>query len=196
MQERVVGVDRTSLAHGHLVGGIETGCSDIPDGTGLVGLAVEGVLSSEGVAVVLDEPEVVLVAELLDLGEVEGVAEGVRHEDELGLVAQGSLHLGDVDVAGAGLDIHEDGHRSVLEDGCHAGGEGRRDADDLIAALDLPVSQKRGGQGHECDEIRGRSGVDRGDELNAEIFGKVLLELIDIFAGGEPEVQSRIDDVD
>ena len=48
------------------------------------GRAVHRVARTEGVAVVLDEPEPVLVTESLDGGEVEGIAQGMRHHDSLG----------------------------------------------------------------------------------------------------------------
>jgi hypothetical protein len=43
-----------------------------------------GVGAAKGVAVVLDEPEIVLAAELEDGGDREGIAQGVSDHDSLG----------------------------------------------------------------------------------------------------------------
>ena len=66
----VVGKDRPALAHGDVVRGIETQGTDVAEGANELAL----VGRSQGVAAVLDEPEVVRLAQPRDDIKVEGVA--------------------------------------------------------------------------------------------------------------------------
>ena len=56
----VVGEHRPALAHGDVVGGVEAEGAKVAEGTGVATV----VTAAEGVAIVLDQPEVVLVAEV------------------------------------------------------------------------------------------------------------------------------------
>ena len=74
MKGRIVGINAAALSHSHMVGRIEARGTDIAPGARKTGLAVDSVLSTERVAVVLDEPKSVLVAELLDRAKIEGIS--------------------------------------------------------------------------------------------------------------------------
>src|SRR5207237_7647719 len=66
----VVGQHRAALAHGHVVGRIEAERGQVAEGSSLAGAPAR----ARGVAVVLDEPEVVLLAKGADRVEIEGIA--------------------------------------------------------------------------------------------------------------------------
>ena len=65
VQQRVVGIDSSALTHGHVMRRVEAGGSDITHGAGKLLHAVNGVAASQGITVVLDQPQVMAVTELL-----------------------------------------------------------------------------------------------------------------------------------
>ena len=196
VEEGVVGVDRTALSGGHVVRGIEAGGADVADSTGESELSVVGVLGAEGIAVVLYEPEVVFITEILDLLDVEGVAEGVCDHDRLGLGGEGFLQHGGIDVVLGDGDIHEHGYCTILDARCDSGGESACDGDDLVAGEDPAVAQEGGGEGDEREEVGGGSGVDVTAVSDPKIIADGLFELVGPVAGGEPELQGSVDEVD
>ena len=70
MQQGIAHVHGAAFTHRHVVGRVEAGGADVAPGAS----GAPGELGAEGVAVVLDEPEVVGVAEGLDGGEIEWIA--------------------------------------------------------------------------------------------------------------------------
>ena len=65
IEQRVIGIDSTALAHGHMVRRIEAGGSDIAHGSGKLLHAVQCIAASQCITVVLDEPQVMAITELL-----------------------------------------------------------------------------------------------------------------------------------
>ena len=192
VQQRVVGVNAAALAHCHVVRRVEAGRADVAPGTGKAGLAVDGVLGAQRVAVVLDQPQVVGVTERLDGGQVKRIAQRVGDHDSLRLGGEGCLELGDVDVVLGHGHIHKHGHRAVLDGRGHGGGEAAGHGDDLVALPDLAVTQLGGGQRHEGDQVGGGTAVDQMGELNADPLGKFLFEPFCKAARCQPEVQCGI----
>lgn len=64
VEQAVIGIDAAALAHRHVMGRIKTARADISPRPRKAGLPVDGVLRAERVAIVLDQPEVVLFAKL------------------------------------------------------------------------------------------------------------------------------------
>ena len=85
MQLRVVGIGGTALAHGHVMGRIEGAGADIADGAGKTGLAVDGIGAAQSIAVVLHQPEGMLVAEFLHRLQIKGIPQRMCDHDRLGL---------------------------------------------------------------------------------------------------------------
>ncbi len=205
-------VHRPTLAHGEMVRRIERLGGNIAPGAGVagdidsVGRDAGGILgnaerlgagdghrvsAAEGVAVVLDQPEVVLAAKFEDGADVEGIAQGVGDHDGLGLAGdKGGLELLGADVARNGVVIEEDGDGAELDDGRDGGGETGGDGDDLIAGQDAFVRGElvRGERG-EGDEVGRGAGVDEEAVFHAKEGGELLLEGFALGAEGEPEVE-------
>src|SRR5512133_3493878 len=89
--------------------------------------------AAEAVAVVLDEPEIPFPAEAEDLGQVEGVAQGMGHEYGPGTALDiGPLQLVHPQVAGPDVGVDEDRHGAALDDRGDGGGEAGGDGDHLV----------------------------------------------------------------
>ena len=134
------------------MGGIEGKGGDVAEGTGearqLIGGQVfifsvlhgaEGVSAAQGVAVVLDEPEIVLIDQIHDGGEVERDAHCVGHHDRLCFRSDGgSQTVGDGCIVGE-VHIYKDGNQLILEDGVERRGEAAGRGNDLITGLEAAI---------------------------------------------------------
>ena len=160
MEQSVVGIDGAAFAHGHVVGRIEGTGAEVAPGAGLACLAADGVFRAEGVAVVLNEPQTVFVAEAAHGGKVEGVAQRVGYHDGFGARREGGFETADVDVVLRYGDIDEHGHGTVRNHGSDGGGETAGHGDDLVAATHLAVAQLGRGEGKEGQQVGAGAGVD------------------------------------
>ena len=77
IEQGVVCIDSASLSHGHMMGRVEAGGSDISHRTGKFLLSVDGIPGSQGVAVILHQPEVMFFTELLHCLEIKGISQGM-----------------------------------------------------------------------------------------------------------------------
>ena len=170
---------------------VEARCADVAPRTRK--LAV--ILGAERIAVVLDEPKVVLLAEGLHGLDVERIAERVREHHGLRLLRPGPFKLQRIDICRAELHIHKHGHGTVLHDRRDRGGEARRDRNHLIAAFHLSLAEKRRSQRHEGEQVCRRPRIDEHRESYAQVFGKSLLELSRPMAISEPKFQRGIDEI-
>ena len=143
MQLRIIGIDTAAFAHGHVVRWIEAAGTNVAPSAGKASLPANGVLTAQRVTVVLHQPQTVLVAEHLDLRQVEGVAQRVCHHNSLGLFAQCGFQLGDIDVILRDGYVHEHRYCTILQGRRDCRGKAAGHGDDLVAALDLPVTQFR-----------------------------------------------------
>ncbi len=87
VQQGIVGIDAAALAHGHVVRRVEAAGADVPPRARVAGLAVNGVLAAQRIAVVLHQPQPVLPAKFPDRFQVKGIAQTVRDHHGLGLRA-------------------------------------------------------------------------------------------------------------
>ncbi len=150
-----------------------------------------GVGAAEGVAVVLDEPEIVLAAELEDVGDRKGIAQGVGDHDGLGFAWRvcGFQLLG-ADVSGGGIVIDKDGYGSRLDNRRNGGRKTCGDRYDFIAGLDAFVRRQLvSGECGEGNEIGRGAGVDEQRVADAEECGEFFLEGLALGAEREPEIQ-------
>lgn len=81
VQQRIVRIDGAALPHRHMMRRVEARRSEIADRSREIFHASERIGRAERVAVVLDEPEVMLVAERFDCLEVEWIAERMCDHD-------------------------------------------------------------------------------------------------------------------
>jgi hypothetical protein len=93
-------IDRATFAHGHVVGRIKTGGADVTDCSRVAPLTVQQITGAKGIAVVFNQPEVMLITERLDARQVKGVAQGVGHHYRLGSSGKSRIQLGDIDIVG------------------------------------------------------------------------------------------------
>lgn len=205
-------VDRPTLTHGEVVRGIEGLGGNVAPGAGIAGdvdtirgnagrvlrdaerLGARdghGVGAAESIAVVLDEPKVVLAAKLQHGTEIEGIAEGVGDHHGLGLAGDvGGLELVGADVAGGGVVVDEDGNRAELDDGGDGRGKPGGHGDNFVAVPDAFVlRQLVRGEGGEGDEVGRRAGIDQQAVLHAKQAGEFLFEGLALGPEGQPKIQ-------
>ena len=188
----VVDEDRAALAHGDVVGGVETDGGEVAEGTGL--LAVVG--GSHAVAIILNHPKIVLLGHAHHFSEIEGVAQTVGQHNGFGLLGNGLFELGAVDVIGWDVGIEHHRHAAVLDHGVDGGREAGGHRDDLVAGLDLPLAELGRGQRVEGHQIGTRPAVDQQAGFAAKPAGKLALEFGTETAGGQPAVHDGIHPVE
>lgn len=152
-QLAIVGEHRTALAHSDVVRGVEAEGGDVAQGANHP--AIEG--GAKCVTAVLDQPQAMLVAQGLDFGEVEGVAQGVGQHDGLGLGGDGGFDELGVDVVSLHIDVDEDRDGTELHDGVDGGGEACSHADDFVTLLDGALAELGRGERAECHQVGRRA---------------------------------------
>jgi len=106
----IVGKDGAALAHGDVVGGIEAECANIAKSAYLL----IGISCAQSIATIFDQPQAMLMTQRGHDFEIEGVAQGMREHDGLGLGRDGGLDPLRIDVIGGDMDIHEYRHSTEL----------------------------------------------------------------------------------
>ena len=151
----------------------------------------QGVGAAEGVTVVLDQPEVVFLAEDEDGGEIEGIAQGVGHHDGLGFARDKSLlKMGQVSIAREGIGVQKNRDGPVLDNGGNGSGKTSGDGDDFIARADTLVrGELVGGEGTEGNQIGGGTGIGEEGVFDAEEIGQFPLKRFSFGTQGEPKIQ-------
>jgi len=141
VQKRVVRVDSAPLAHSHMVRRIEAGGSDVPHGSREFLHAVDGVTASQGIAVVLHQPQVVFVTKCLHSTQIKGISQGVGNHDRLAFLRVSRFQLAHVDIVLGNRHIHKHRHRPILNHRRHRGWESGRHRDDLVPPFHLTLSK-------------------------------------------------------
>jgi hypothetical protein len=173
-----------------MMGRIEALRAQIAEGPGR--LPVIG--ASEGVAVVLDEPQAMAGAEIAARLQIEGIAEGMGEHDRLGLAGRECLlQLLDARITRDRIVVDEDRDRSILHDRSYGGRESGRGCDHLVARSDPAILELRGAERGESQEVRRRSAVDQQAGADAEGGRELLFEAHPVRAQGEPEVEHAVD---
>jgi hypothetical protein len=93
----------------------------------------------------------------------------------------------------AQADVDEHRHQAVLHDRRHGAGEARRHGDHLVAGLEAAFTELGRRERRDRDEVGRRTGVDEEGVRETEIVGDARLELLGEAAGGEIEVEARVD---
>ena len=113
----------------------------------------QSVACSEGVAVVLDEPQVVPVDDLHHLVQIKRNSQGVGEEDGLCLLRNRRFQLLNVDVVSPEFDVHKYGNQSVLDERGDGGWEAGGHCQDLVAGLESLVAQLGRSQGGDRQQV-------------------------------------------
>ena len=142
------------------------------------GFSRKAVPASKRVAVVLDQPEIVLPAEGEHRFQVKGISQGVRHHDGLRFPGgEGLFQHFNARIAGGGVAVDENGDGSILDDGRHGGRKTRRAGDDFVPGSDAPrFGEFRARQRGKCEQVRGRAGINEDRVLDPQGGGELLLE--------------------
>jgi hypothetical protein len=148
---------------------------------------------AQRVAVVLDQPEAVRVAELADLTRGERVAERVGEHDRLRARRERGFEQRHVRVRGLEPYVDEDRDSAELHDRRDGGRESRGHGDDLVAAHDTTLAEPLGGERGEREQVGGRTGVHEVGVPDAQVVGELTLEPVCPLPVGEPEVERRVD---
>ncbi len=99
-----------------------------------------------------------------------------------------------IGVVVAEADVDEHRHQAVLDDRRDGARKARGDGDHLVAGLEAAVAELGRGERRERDEVRRRAGVDEQGVRQAEVVGEARLELLGEAAGGQVEVEARVDE--
>lgn len=152
-----------------------------------------GIGAAEGIAVVFDEPEIVLTAELENRGDRKGIAQGVGDHDSLGFAGRiRGLQLLGADISRGRVVIYKDSYGAGLDDRRNGGRKPCGDGDHFIAGLDALVRRQL--VGSECGEgnqIGRRAGINEQRMAHAKECGEFLLEGLALGPEREPEIQRR-----
>jgi len=148
----VIGGHAAPFAHGDVMGGVEGKGGEVAEGSGQFsrGRRARGrgdIFAAEGVAIVLDEPEVVFFHKIHDGIEMEGNPHRVSHHDGLCLRTDScGKSFGD---GGIVAEVHIDKYRNqlVLENGIQRRGETAGGGNDFIAGLQAAIHELRRSQG-------------------------------------------------
>ena len=154
-----------------------------------------GMLRTQGVAIVLDEPKAVSLAESPDCIDIEWIPHRVRQHDGPCPFAAGLLQSGGVHIVRRQRDVDEHGDQSVLDQGGDRGGETCGDGDYLVPFTDPSAPELFRGEGGNGKKIRRGSGVGEDAMTDSKKLRKVFFEPVGIPPGGKPELQRGINEV-
>ena len=192
VQLRIIGINTATLAHGHMVRRIEAGSANIAPSASKASLTVNGILGAQRIAVVLNQPQIVCIAECLDCRQVKRVAQRMCNHNCLGLGREGCFQFSNINVVLRNRHVHKHRHCAILDGRGHGGGETAGNSDNFIALLDLTVTQLRGSQSHKGDQVCGRTAVDQMRILYSNPLCKLFFKLICKTTSRQPEIQRCI----
>lgn len=118
-----------------MMGGIKAGSTKVSDGPRFAPDAAHPVLRAQGVAIVLNQPQAVFIAESSHHGQIKGTAQRMRQNDGPCPVRSGLFQEGHVHIAVRELYIHKHRLQAALDDGSNRGGEPGGNREDLIPRL-------------------------------------------------------------
>jgi len=128
LEGRRLGQHASALTHGDVVRGVETGGCEVAESADAAAL----ISGTDGIAAVLDNPEIVFGCEGHDGVEIKRIAQRVRQHDRSGAFGDGGFKLSYVNVVSGNLNVDEDRDEAVLEDGIDGCGESSGYGDDLV----------------------------------------------------------------
>ena len=206
-------VHGAALPHGEVVGWIEALGAEIAPGAGIarhpIGSFIEAgtvvakaqrfghrsghrIAAAEGIAVVFDQPEVVLTAKGEHRAQVKRITQGMGHHHGLGLAALvGRLQLVHPQVARPWIGVHEHRHAAVLQDRRHRGGEAGRAGDHLIPWTQPPLRiDQRAGERAQGNQICRGAGIDQQAGAHPQKRCQFLLKGLPFRPQSEPEIEA------
>ena len=117
MEQRIIGIDRAAFSHGHVMGRIKTGSSDIAYGSGEFLFSVYLIHGPQGVTVVLDQPQSMAGAEILHCFQIKGISQCMGQHHRLSPGGNGFLQPVRRNIILGDRHIHKDRHCPILNDG-------------------------------------------------------------------------------
>jgi len=168
----VVGEDGAAVAvASQRLAGEETGATQSAQVATLLTL----VFSAEDLGGIFDDRDVAVAGrDGVDGVHVRRLAIEADRHDRLGLGGDPGLDLGRVDVAGVGLDVHEDGGGTNQDNHLGGGDEGEGGGDDLVAGTNAEC--------HQADQQGLGAAGDRDAVLGAGVGGQTLFQFADLRA--------------
>ena len=192
VKQRIVRVDSTTLSHCHMMRRIKTGSTDVSDGSSQLVLPVNRISGAECIAVVLDEPEVIFFTEILQSFQIKRISKRMCQHHRFCLWRNGFLKLFRVNVVLRNCHIHKHRDCSILNHRRYRCRESCCHRNHFVSRQNLTLTKKRGSQCHEREKICRRTGVYQRTETHLQVFCKLLLKLIGISSGREPELQRAV----
>ena len=140
-RRRVSRHDDASLPRGHLLVGIESEDSEVPQRPRLPA----GVFRADGFAGVLDHREIVAPRDLEERVHLGRASERVDHQERAGARRDRRFDPLGVDVEHDRIDVDEHGRRPLVAHGIGCRDEGERGHDHLVAFAEAQRARRRGG---------------------------------------------------
>ena len=192
MQQRVVGINRTAFAHRHMMRRIEAGCTNITNCTRQSSLAVNRIGTAKCIAVILHQPQIILIAECTDRSQVKRISKRMCNHNCLCLLTQRLFQLAYIQIILWNRQIQKNRNCTILQIWSNRGRKTCRNRDDFIPTLHTPLSQKWRSQRHKCQQICRRTGIDKRTKTHTNIICKFLFKLFCISTGSQPEFQRTV----
>jgi len=148
---------------------------------------------SDGIATILNHPEIVFGRQLHDGIDVKRVAQGVRQHDGFSAIGDRGFQLSYIDVVSWKLNINEDRDKSVLNDRIDGCGKSSSYGDDFVSGREPSIAERRRREARKRREIGRRSGVNERSTAHAHEGGKFAFELSGKAAGGKPSIKRGFD---
>ncbi len=189
-QLRPIGVDRPALAHRDVVGRVEAERRHLTERAHHAAVP----LRPQRVARIFQQKEIMPPDEVHHRVHIGRVAQRVGKDQRARARRHRLLQLRHVQVKVTQTAVDEYRRQTVLNDGIDGSGEADGWGDNLVAGAQtlrqLARTQRR--HGH---QVGRRAGVDRHDFAHADKGAQLLLELLGIWAGSEPEIEHGADHV-
>ena len=137
VEQRIVCIHATTLAHGHVVRRIEAAGADIAPSAGITGLSIDGIGCTQGIAVILYQPEVVLLTERLNTCQIKRISQCMSNHDRLRFFRQCRFQFGYIDIILRNRYVYKHRHSAILQNRGDCSRETTCNGDDLISSFDL-----------------------------------------------------------
>ena len=178
VEQRIVRIHGASFAHGHMVRRVKAGGPDVAYGAGKLLFSVYDIPGSQGIAVVLHQPETVLFTEGPDFLQIKGIAQSMGQHHCFGPLRTCFLQHVRINIVLRDGHIHKHRHRTVLDHRRHRSGKSGSHRDHLVAPAYLPISQQRRCESHKSQQIGGRTGIDQRAISDLQIFCQLFLKFL------------------
>ena len=151
VQQRIIGVNGSALTHGHVVRRIEAGCTNITNCTRQSSLAVNRIGTTKCIAVILHQPQIILIAECTNRSQIKRVTQCMCDHNRLRLLAACRFQLRNINVVLWNCYIDKHRHRAILKNRRNCCRKSCGYGDDFITSLDTAFAKLRSSQRRKSD---------------------------------------------